>query len=263
MKLSIVIPAYNEEARISPTLEGYLPYFAERYGDDFELVVVVNGSTDGTERVVQGYLEGHPQLRLIVEPERIGKGGALLVGLTEAKGDTIGFVDADGATAPASFDDLVKVCGPKHAVIGSRWCRGAVVTIKQSFVRRLASRCFNLCVRLLFGLNISDTQCGAKVFSREALAAALPGIGLTQWAFDVDLLYQLKRAGYAVKEVPTVWHDVKGSRIKVARTSMGMFAALVRLRLMHSPFKGLVRLYGPRVDFLGRLRKPSVSIGKE
>jgi hypothetical protein len=157
----------------------------------------------------------------------------------------IGFVDADGSTPPAAFQDLVSNIGPADAIIASRWMRGAQVSPRQSWSRRMASRLFNLCVHTLFGLglSVSDTQCGAKLIKKDAIRQILPHLGITRWAFDVDLLYQLYRAGYKIIEIPTVWHDVAGSRLEIAKASIEMLVALVRLRLLYSPFKGIVGFY--------------------
>jgi len=224
-------------------LEAYLPYFSSRYGEDIEFLVVVNGSTDRTEHVVRGYAEQYPCVREIVEPKRIGKGGALKLGFEEATGDLIGFSDADGSTPPEAFDDLVGSMGDAGAVIASRWCKGSTVSPKQPLVRRIASRVFNLLTRMLFRLPLSDTQCGAKLMRREALRAVLPRLGITRWAFDVDLLFQLKTNGSKVTEIPTIWRDVAGSKIDIGRASFDMFAALLRLRLLYSPFRWVVTLY--------------------
>jgi len=254
MRLSIVIPAHNEEARIGRMLDAYLPYFEERHGAGVEFLVVVNGTTDGTESVVRGYAADHPGLRCIVEPGRIGKGGALMLGFRAAQGDLVGFVDADGSTPPPAFDDLVHGIGESGAIIASRWCRGADVSPRQPLARRIASRIFNLLVRTVFGLRLTDTQCGAKLMRREALQAVLPGLGITRWAFDVDLLFQLKRAGYAVTEIATTWHDVAGSKVQVVRTSLEMLVALVRLRLLYSPLRWVVGLYD---RYIGPIMHPA------
>jgi glycosyltransferase involved in cell wall biosynthesis len=255
MDLSIVIPAFNEEKRIGRMLDAYLPYFAEHYGDAVEFLVVINGSTDETERVVLEREGRYPQLRHLVEPARIGKGGAIVLGFREAVGNLIGFVDADGATAPQSFDGMAKACDGMGAVIGSRWIKGAEVVIKQSVPRRIASRGFNLAVRLLFGLNIHDTQCGAKIFSRDALAVVMDRIGTLDWAIDVDLLFQLRRAGYRIRETPVVWRDVGGSGSHVVGIGVGLFAGLVRLRLAYSPFRFLVKRSTPSADVSRRWPK--------
>jgi glycosyltransferase involved in cell wall biosynthesis len=243
MKLSIVVPAYNEEDRIGKMLTAYLPYFTGRYGEDFEMIVAVNGSRDRTEEIVRGLEAGHPQLRMIVEPRPIGKGGAVMAGGAVARGDLIGFVDADGATPPAAFDDLVRNIGDAGLIIASRRLPGAVVSPRQPWMRRAASRIFNFLVRRMFKLKITDTQCGAKLMTAEAWRAIVPHIGLTRWAFDVDMLFKTRRAGYPITEIPTTWSDVAGSKLRVGRVSFQMFVAICRLRLLYSPLRWIVALY--------------------
>jgi glycosyltransferase involved in cell wall biosynthesis len=243
MKLSIVIPAYNEEARIRPTLEAYALYFAARYGNEVEVVVVVNGSSDRTEEIARAVAEKCPQVKVIVEPSAIGKGGAIMRGFAVASGDLVGFVDADNATLPDAFRDLVEQIGDAGAIIASRYIPGAHVSPRQPLSRRIASRFFNTLVRLLFGLPISDTQCGAKLLRSDAMRAALPHLGLTRWAFDVDLLFQLRRLGYRIVEVPTTWQEPGGSKLKIARTSFEMFVAICRLRMLYSPLRWVVTVY--------------------
>jgi hypothetical protein len=98
-------------------------------------------------------------------------------------------------------------------------------------------------VRLYFGIKTSDTQCGAKLMKREAIKSVLPEIGITRWAFDVDLLFQLRRHGYRMVDVPTEWHDVTGSRVLILRASTEMVLAMTRLRLLYSPFRFIVTAY--------------------
>lgn len=243
MKLSIVIPAYNEEERIGAMLDVYAPFFISRYGDDVEFVVVVNGSRDRTAEIVRAYAGRVKQVAPIVEPRAVGKGGAIMIGARAARGDLVGFVDADGATPPEAFQDLVDHIGDAGIIIASRWIPGAVVSPPQPLKRRIASRIFNALVRYVFKLKISDTQCGAKLMRRDALQVVLPRLGLTRWAFDVDLLFQLRRGRFAIIEWPTTWHDVGGSQLKVGRASLEMFVAITRLRLLYSPLKWIVTLY--------------------
>ena len=243
MKLSIVIPAYNEEHRLAAMLDPYTQYFIDKYGSEVELIVVVNGSRDHTEEIADSFAIRHPQVSVIVEPQAIGKGGAIMLGAEKARGDWIGFVDADGATPPEAFDDLVEHIGDAGAIFASRWLRGAKVEPRQPLGRRVASRIFNLLVRKLFKVRISDTQCGAKLIRGDAMRAVLPKLGLTRWAFDVDLLFQLRRAGYSIIERPTTWHDVAGSKINVPRASFEMLLAITRLRMLHSPLSWVVTLY--------------------
>lgn len=254
MKLSIIIPAYNEEARIRPTLDAYARYFVARYAGDVEFLVVVNGSYDGTEQIVRERAKRCSQVKLMVEPRAIGKGGAIFRGFEAAAGDLVGFVDADNSTSPEAFDDLVARLGDAGAIIASRYIPGAKVSPRQPWSRRVASRVFNFLVRAFFKLNITDTQCGAKLMKREAIKAVMPELGLTRWAFDVDLLFQLRRAGYRIVETPTVWRDREGSRLKVGRVSLEMFLAVCRLRLLYSPFRWLVKGYDRTLGRIIRLK---------
>lgn len=243
MKLSIVIPAYNEEERLPPTLKGYLDYYEPGRPSDYEIIVVVNGSRDGTERVAREFAAQYPSVRVIVEPRAIGKGGAVMMGFEAARGELIGFVDADGATPPFAFDDLANNIGDAGAIIASRWFKESKVYPPQPLKRRIASRIFNFFVRWFFKVKIRDTQCGAKILTREAVRAVLPKIGITRWAFDVDLLFKLRREHFKIVEHPTTWHDVGGSQLKIGRASTEMFIAIVRLRLLYSPFKFIVDIY--------------------
>lgn len=250
MRLSIVIPAYNEAARIAPMLDAYLAYFEKKYPSDCELIVSVNGSTDETEAVVRSRMAAHPSLRIHVDPAPIGKGGAIIAAGRLARGDLVGFVDADGATPPAAFDDLVANIGDAGLIIASRALPGSVLSPRPGLRRRIASRIFNAMVRTLFKLHITDTQCGAKLMTAEAWHAVVPTIGITRWAFDVDLLFKTRRARYPIREIPTTWRDVTGSKVELARASFQMFLAITRLRLIYSPFRFIVRVYD---RLLGRI----------
>lgn len=230
-------------------LDAYLPYFAGRYGDAVEFLIVVNASSDDTESLARSYTDRWPCVRVLVEPKRVGKGGALMIGFREARGALAGFVDADGSTPPDAFDDLVRNIGDAGAVIANRWHPDSRIA-PQPWSRRLASRVFNGIVRSLFGIRITDTQCGAKLMTRDAVRDILPHLGITQWAFDVDLLFQLSRHGHRIVEIPTVWNDTAGSHLRVGRASVEMLIAVVRLRLLYSPFRWIVSLYD---HTLGRL----------
>jgi glycosyltransferase involved in cell wall biosynthesis len=240
MKLSIVIPAHNEEKRLPPMLEAYAKYFSEKYGNEAELIVVSNFCNDRTADVARTIGLRYPNLRVIEEAARVGKGGAVLLGAKYAEGDLVGFVDADGATSPEAFDDLVQKISLDGCIIASRWMKGSDMSPRQPLSRRAASRCFNLMVRILFGLKLKDTQCGAKLFRREVIQPVLRNLGVTNWAFDVDMLFQTKRLGFSIREIPTVWHDVAGSKVEVGRASLNMTVALVRLRMFYSPFRFMI-----------------------
>jgi len=182
MKLSVIIPAHNEEHRLPPMLESYAEFFSKRLGDDVELLVVVNNSTDETELVASRLAETFPQIKIIVESGSIGKGGAIILGVKSATGEYVGFVDADGATTAQEFFRLYEKAVGTTGVIGSRWTQGADVAVKQTAMRLLSSRMFNGLTRILMGLKYKDTQCGAKILRNDAWQAILPDIGITRFA---------------------------------------------------------------------------------
>lgn len=254
VRYSIVVPAYNEEARIPRMLDAYTHYFCEGR-EDTELIVVVNGSTDRTEEVVRSYAERYPQVRVLVEPRSIGKGNAIIMGIKAIRGEYGGFVDADGSTEPEEFQKILDRRDEADCIIASRYLKESIAEPKQSVRRRIASRIFNSLVRIMFGLRLTDTQCGAKLVNREALDSVLPRLGRTQWAFDVDLLFQIKRAGFTIREMPTVWRDVSGSKLRFARASFTMFISMCRMRLLHSPFHWMVPILNKVFGVIFRIYK--------
>jgi glycosyltransferase involved in cell wall biosynthesis len=237
--LLLLIPAYNEEARIEPVLREFGHYFRENYRGDFQLVVVLNGCRDNTRGVVERVARDFPSIGLLDFPAAIGKGGALIEGLKLAsKAEVVGYVDADGASPPHAFHALVKRIGEADCIIGSRWLPGALLHQAQPWMRRFTSRCFHVIVEVLFWMHIKDTQCPCKVLRRAAVEQIHSSLQIADLAFDVNLLVSLKRAGFAIKEVPTEWTDKIGSKVTTSlfRSSLTMFLSVVRVRLIYSPF---------------------------
>src|SRR5678815_4412781 len=151
----LLIPAYNEEARIEPVLREYAEYFRKNYAGECQLVVVLNGCVDNTVGVVKRVAETYSEVSWLEFLDPIGKGGALIEGLKLAPlADLIGYVDADGATSPKAFHDLVKLWDKADCVIASRWLPGAVLHQQQTGKRQFASRVFHLIVQSLFWLNV-------------------------------------------------------------------------------------------------------------
>jgi glycosyltransferase involved in cell wall biosynthesis len=234
--LLILIPAYNEERRIEPTLRDYADFFGKNYTGPFQIVVVLNGCTDNTLGVVQKVAAEFPAVRALVYAEPIGKGGALIEGLKLSEhADLIGYVDADGATPPHAFLDLVKKVNGADCVIGSRWLPGAIIHQSQQTHRQFASRAFHRIIQFLFGMNIRDTQCGAKVMKTAAVEKIHDRLAIADMAFDINLLYALKHAGFKILEVPTEWTDKVGSKVVLGRTSLTMGLSAVRVWLLYSP----------------------------
>lgn len=225
MRISIVIPAHNEQSRIEPTLVGYARYFTGH-----EIIVVCNGCVDSTPVIVERLSAEYPGIRLLAYVQSLGKGGAIAEGIRHASGEIVGFVDADESVEPCDFDHMCAALQDVDAAIASRRAKGAKILLKQPMPRRLASRAFNVFVRLVFALKLADTQCGAKAFRKGAIVAVLNSISSTGFEFDVELLWRLQRAGYSVAEVPITWRHSPGSTFSL-RYGPRMLLSLLRLRL--------------------------------
>ena len=261
--LLLLIPAYNEENRLEPVLADFAGYFQQHYSGKFQLIVVLNGCRDDTIGVVKRVAEKYSAIGSLEFAEPIGKGGALIEGLKLAPlADLIGYVDADGATAPKAFHDLVRESDRADCVIGSRWLPGAVLHQSQSGRRQFASRVFHMIVELLFHMGIRDTQCGAKVIHRKAVEKIHSSLRIADMAFDINLLYALKRAGFKVLEVPTEWTDKIGSKVALGKTSLTMLLSVIRLRLFYSPFYQWLRPLSPLEAWIyKKLRAPKPRSG--
>jgi glycosyltransferase involved in cell wall biosynthesis len=235
-KLSIIIPAYNEEKRIGKTLKEYGKYFEnlKKKGKlDFEIVVVINNTTDKTEEVVKDAKNKYPEIRHL-NFEQGGKGFAIIQGYKNAlkrKNDLIGFVDADMSTKPNAYYELVKNIYSFDGIIASRRMKESV--IEKSLKRTIISLTFNSIVRFLFRFPYKDTQCGAKLTTRTALESIIGQLTQPDWLFDIDYLYHLKNNEFNIREFPTVWEDKEGSKItNIFKTSWEMFLGLFKLRFI-------------------------------
>ena len=230
--VSIVIPAWNEEDRLAGTLERYLPALEAR-GDPFEVIVVVDGVGDRTAEVAAGYAARH--VRLLRFPAKLGKGGAVLAGLREAQYEYVGYLDADGPISPETMYGLVGGLVDVDCVVASRWVRGASGVAAEPLFNRVAGRAWNFLARSLLFLPYRDTQCGAKFFRRSFVYPLLKTVTLTNRAFEVDLLYHVRKAGHVVREVPVQWTHDPQTRMPVGRAIPVMFVSLLGVRLMNSP----------------------------
>jgi len=226
--ISLIIPAYNEENRILPVIEGFWNYF-DKNMKEFEILIVANGCVDDTVKVVKENFSGYKNIRLVISVKKLGKGGAVLEGFKRAKGELVGFSDADKSVSPEDFDRLFSCLREKDCAVGSRKIKGSNITIKQSFARRFSSRAFNMIIRILFGLNIKDTQCGAKVFRKEVIDRVAPQMKSTGYEFDVELLWRTKKNGFGIAEVPITWGHSEESKFSLAYAPQMLFS-LLKLR---------------------------------
>jgi glycosyltransferase involved in cell wall biosynthesis len=255
-KLSIVIPAYNEEKRIGKTLEEYSKFFnslvKEKKLKDYQLLVVINGTTDNTEGVVKKYHKKNRRI-IYIDLKEGGKGLAINKGfIASLKKDfnIIGFVDADLATPPEQYWRLIKNLGSCDGAIADRYLPKSKIYPPHSLRRTLVSRVYNLIVRSLFNFHYRDTQCGAKVLKRKALEKISKELALTNWAFDVNILHLLKKHGLKIKSIPTVWYEVTGGSLNISRASIQLLFALIQLRILHSPFRKFLKVISPIIGII-------------
>ena len=265
--LLLLIPAYNEEARIEPVLRGYAEYFREHYQGKYQIIVIMNGCRDNTMAVVQRMSQEFFSISYQNFPAPIGKGGALIDGLKLAPlADVIGYVDADGATPPSAVLQLLQHLKSGDCVIGSRWLPGAILHKSQTRLRRITSRTFHTIVEGLFWMGIKDTQCPCKVIRRDVVEKIHPTLRLADLSFDVNLLVSIKRAGFQIQEVPIEWTDMIGSKVtsSLFRSSFTMFLSVVRLRLVYSPFYKWLKPLRPLEAFIyKKLRAPQPLEGRD
>jgi len=258
--LLLLIPAYNEEARIGPVLRGYAEYFQQHYTGRFQIVVILNGCRDNTLDVVRRASLEHPCISFQNFTAPIGKGGALIEGLKLAPlADVVGYVDADGATPPGAVIKLLTYLQEADCVIGSRWLPGAVLHQSQTWMRRFTSRCFHFVVEVCFWMGIKDTQCPCKLIRREVVEKIHSHLRLADLSFDVNLLVSIRRAGYRIREVPIEWTDMIGSKVSSSlfRSALTMFLSVVRLRLVYSPFYNWLKPLRPLEGWVyKKLRAP-------
>jgi len=232
MDLSIVIPAFNEAARLPATLAAIGKYFAplER---QVEVVVVDDGSSDGTAALAFPAGPANLAWRMLRNPGNRGKGYSVKHGMLEARGERLLFTDAD-LSAPIGELPKLEAALARGAdiAIGSRKQR-ALIHTHQSWYRENAGRVFNLIVRSSLGLPFVDTQCGFKLFTRAAAQSVFPRQTIDGWGFDPELLFLARRDGLRVEEVPVVWAHADGAKIRMGRDSLRMFQDVLAIRRAH------------------------------
>ena len=227
-RLSVVIPAYNEERRLPASLGRIRAFLAAR-GDRFEIVVADDGSRDATATVAAA--EGGPAARVLRGESNRGKGHAVRRGMLAARGERRLMTDADLSTPIEELASLeTRLDQGSDVAIGSRAVRGARIEVRQNPFRETAGRAFNVLVRLLLLPGIRDTQCGFKLFTARAAQASFERVRLHGFCFDVEALYVARRLGLRLAEVPVVWRNDAATRVGGLSGARAFFD-LVRIRL--------------------------------
>jgi glycosyltransferase involved in cell wall biosynthesis len=229
-RLSIVIPAYNESARIAQTLQRVLAC-VDRQGWDAEVLVVDDGSEDRTVEIVRGWMERSTRLRLVRNVGNRGKGYSVRNGLLQAAGEVVMFTDAD-LSAPMEEAErlLAAIQEGADVAIGSRWMDRTRQTIHQPLYRRFFGRCFNWVTRTVMGLPFKDTQCGFKAFTRAAAQVIFRLQRIERWGFDPEVLFIARKLGYTIREVPVTWGHDERSRMSYLRDGLKMLEEMAAIR---------------------------------
>jgi glycosyltransferase involved in cell wall biosynthesis len=232
--LSVVIPAFNEETRLPPSLRRMASYMRD-HEVDWELLVVDDGSTDATSQVASDFLREHQGL-LLRNPKNQGKGFSVRRGVLAARGRWVLITDADLSAPIEEHATLARAArdGALDVAIGSRGLPDSRIEVRQHPVRQSMGRVFNRLMRLMTGLPFRDTQCGFKLLDRRRCRPIFEAMVVNRFAFDVEFLFLCLRSGLRVAEVPIVWRNVEHSRVRVLSDSLNMLADVARVRWRHA-----------------------------
>ncbi len=228
--LSIVIPCYNEEQRLPGTIEQIERYLDGR-GIAYKLILVDDGSTDGTRKIMDAAALLNPRVRLEALPQNRGKGRALAEGVAAATGSEILVTDADLSTPIEELEKLqAELSKGAGVAIASRALRGSRVEVSQPIYRVLMGKAFNLMVQIVLLPGIWDTQCGFKLFRADVAHKVFAGLTTDGFGYDPEVLYRAKKHGVRIAEVPVVWRNSAPTKVSPIRSSLDMFKHVLRIR---------------------------------
>jgi glycosyltransferase involved in cell wall biosynthesis len=248
---SIVIPAFNESARILATLQSVVDCVRTRRWAA-EVIVVDDGSNDLTAEVVRKFASGAPEVRLVRNPQNRGKGYSVRTGMLEALGAVVMFTDADLSAPIEEAEGLFAAIGRGADIaIGSRWLELSRQTIRQPVYRQFFGRCFNAVTRGIMGLPFADTQCGFKAFTRAAAQTVFRLQTIDRWGFDPEILFIARKRGYRIAEVPVSWAHDQRTRMSYLKDGARMLEDVAIVR-----WNALVGRYGGEVKDLTRADAP-------
>ena len=242
-KYSIVIPAYNERARIPATLDAVVSGVRE-HNWDAEIIVVNDGSTDATAQIVRDIAARAPEVRLLENPGNRGKGYSVRNGILHSLGDVVMFTDADLSAPIEEAERLfAAIAGGADIAIGSRWLEKGRQTHRQPLYRQFFGRCFNTVCRLVMRLPFADTQCGFKAFTRAAAQTVFQLQTIERWGFDPEILFIALKRGFRIVEVPVSWAHDERTRMSYLKDGLQMLKELAIIR-----WNALTGHYNKRIE---------------
>jgi dolichyl-phosphate beta-glucosyltransferase len=229
MNISVIIPTYNEVKRLPATFRSIKSYLQKNF-DNSEIIISDGGSTDGSVELIKKLIEKQKdfEVKAILKETREGKGAGVKWGMLEASYPLVLFMDADNSTRIDEIEKLLPFSSDYQVIIGSRYA-GIDVEVKQNFIRRLVSRIGSRIIRLITGLDIKDTQCGFKLFTKEASDRIFSNLETRGWGFDAEVLLLAKKLGYKIREVPVEWRDSEGSHLRAGQDSIKTLIESVKI----------------------------------
>jgi dolichyl-phosphate beta-glucosyltransferase len=217
MDISVVIPAYNEEKRITPTIDSVIAYLEREYPQKYEVIIVIDGSQDNTLGVVNNLQKQYSTIRIIANQINQGKGAVVKQGILASKGKYVLFMDADNSTHIEELDAIIPMFQKGiPIVIGSRDLAQSKVKVHQSWWKELLGDIGNIWIQTLLVGGIKDTQCGFKVFEGDVARLLFTHMSMTGWSFDIELLALARANRYEVYEAPIVWYNDDNSHVKLS-----------------------------------------------
>ncbi len=233
LRLSVVVPAYREEARLGGSLERIREYLTQR-GEEAEIIVVDDGSDDRTSEVAMERLAGYPHAKVLRNEPNAGKGYSVRRGLLASRGEYALFSDADLSTPIEEWSKLLAAHqAGADVAIGSRALKESRIEVHQPLAREMMGRCFNVFVRAFVLGGIHDTQCGFKSFRREVVRPIFARQKIERWGFDVEILYIARRLGLTIAEVPVVWRNDEATKVSAGADGLRMLREALDARRMH------------------------------
>ncbi|MFA5967582.1 MAG: dolichyl-phosphate beta-glucosyltransferase [Patescibacteria group bacterium] len=227
--LSVVVPAYNEEKRVSETLTG-LRKFLEQQAYIYEVLVVNDGSTDNTNKTVSDIARDWPELKLLSNSTNQGKGAVVRQGILSARGQYVLFSDADNSTPITQIEKLLPHIGRYEVVFGSRYCPGAKILMPQAWYRVWLSRLSNRLIRVVLLPGIYDTQCGFKLFQNQPAKEIFSRVTIDRFGFDFEALAIARYLKYSFKEVGIDWSNDSASKVRAGRDAWRTLGDLFKVK---------------------------------